>query len=91
MKKTKAKNVDNYQRAFEEQYCDYQNVMMKMLIVLIYLNSIFQNQMQQRMFARFVWNNVIQYWKKKMKRFENLSYVFRIVERIAIASISIIV
>ncbi|KAI4192534.1 MAG: hypothetical protein LQ350_008631, partial [Teloschistes chrysophthalmus] len=65
--RTGAGNAGMYDWMPEEKVCQYQDVVVESLAVLIHLEAGFQEQMQGRMPAGMEWADVTQYWGRRTR------------------------
>ena len=66
--KTETDNVKRYERVFKQrEHCQYQNVIIELLTVLIHAQEKFRDQMRRRMSTGMNWNNVSYYWNQRTR------------------------
>ena len=67
-KKIETNNVKRYERVFKQKkHCQYQNVIIELLTILIYVQKEFRDQMRKRMSIEMNWNNMNYYWNQRTR------------------------
>ena len=65
--KAGAGNTGIYEVVKEEKYCQYQDVVVETLAVLIYLENRFREEIQGRMPGEMAWEDVSRYWGERVR------------------------
>ena len=65
--KAGAGNAGMYEVVKEEKHCQYQDVVVETLAVLIHLENGFREEMQGRMPGEMAWEDVSRYWGKRVR------------------------
>ena len=60
-------NAGMYELVKDEKHCQYQDVVVEVLAVLIHVEAGFQEQMQRRMPAGMAWDDVSCYWGQRVR------------------------
>ena len=56
-----------YEVVKEEKYCQYQDIVVEILAVLIHLENRFREEIQGRMPGEMAWEDVSRYWGERVR------------------------
>ena len=84
--KAGAGNAGIYEVVKEEKHCQYQDMVVETLAVLIHLENGFREEMQGRMPGEMAWEDVSRYWGERV-RWAGID-MYRMIVELSIMSIS---